>query len=187
MEHIKKDVKAYFLIKSWTSIITATLSYILLVILWVDFALFWALIIFILNFIPTIGSIIAVLFPLFFAFIQFGFTISFFSTFAWLVFIQVLMWNIIEPRFMWNKLNLSPLVIIISLWFWGSIWGIIWMLLSVPIMVIINIILSNIKITKPIAVLMSEKWEIKTDFWVVHKHKKRLLHHLKKKFLKKKK
>lgn len=186
IDHIKRDVRSYFLIKTVISLITAFLSYIVLTVFGVDFALFWALLIFILNFIPTIWSIIAVIFPLVFAFIQFGFTFIFLAIFAGLSSVQVLMWNFIEPRFMGNKLNLSPLVIIIALWFWGMIWWVVGMLLSVPIMVIINIILSNIKATKPLAILMSEKWEIKTDFWVVHKHKKKLIDHIKKKFLKKK-
>lgn len=186
IDHIKKDVKSYFVIKTIISLITSVLSYVILLVLWVDFALFWALLIFIFNFIPTIGSIIAVAFPLFFAFIQFGFSFSFSVVFIWLAAIQVVMGNFIEPRFMGNKLNLSPLVIIIALWFWGIIWWIVGMLLSVPIMVIINIILSNIKATKPLAILMSEKWEIKTDFWIIKKHKDKFLHHIKKRFLKKK-
>jgi len=58
---------------------------------------------------------------------------------------------------MGNKLNLSPLVILISLLFWGSIWGIPGMLLSVPLMVIINIVLAHIKMTRPLAVILTEK------------------------------
>jgi predicted PurR-regulated permease PerM len=71
--------------------------------------------------------------------------------------IEVLMGNIIEPKFMGNKLNLSPLVILIALGFWGSIWGVVGMLLSVPLMVIINITLSRFDTTRPIAILLSEK------------------------------
>jgi len=186
IDHIKKDVKSYFVIKTIISFVTSILSYIILVSLWVDFALFWALLIFIFNFIPTIGSIIAVIFPLFFAFIQFGFTFSFSVVLIWLSAIQIIMGNFIEPRFMGNKLNLSPLVIIIALWFWGIIWWIVGMILSVPIMVIINIILSNIKETKPLAILMSEKWEIKTDFWIIEKQKYKLFNKIKNTFLKKK-
>jgi len=186
IHHIKRDVRSYFVIKTLISLVTASLSYIILLILWVDFALFWALLIFILNFIPTIGSIIAVLFPVFFAFIQFGFSISFSAVLIGLSIIQVVMWNVIEPRFMGNKLNLSPLIIIIALWFWGIIWGLVGMLLSVPIMVIINIILSNIKVTRPLAILMSEKWEIKTDFWIIKNKKNKLLKRIKNKFLLKK-
>jgi hypothetical protein len=73
------------------------------------------------------------------------------------------MGNIIEPRFMGNKLNLSPLVIIIALGFWWTIWWVVGMLLSVPIMVIINIILAKFPSTRSIAILLSEKWELQVD------------------------
>lgn len=157
---IKNDIRTYFLIKSVTSVFTWILSYITLVIFGVDFALFWAFSIFILNFIPTVGSIIAVWIVSVFAIIQFWFNALLFALFTILVWIQILIWNIIEPKLMWNKLNLSPLVILLSLWVWGSIWWVIWMLLSVPIMVIINIVLSKFESTKPISILLSEKWVI---------------------------
>jgi len=62
---------------------------------------------------------------------------------------------------MGNRLNLSPLVILVSLIFWGTLWGPIGMLLSVPIMVIINIVLAHIEVTRPIAVLLSERGIVK--------------------------
>ena len=70
---------------------------------------------------------------------------------------QVLTGNILEPKIMGNRLNLSPLVILISLIFWGTLWGPIGMLLSVPIMVTINIILAHFELTRPISILLSEK------------------------------
>jgi len=160
---IKNDVRAYFMIKSITSVITWIFTYFALVWFKVDFALFWAFSIFILNFIPTVWSIIWVWIISIFAVIQFGFTITLLSLLFILVWIQILIWNIIEPRLMWSKLNLSPLVILLSLWLWGSIWWVVGMLLSVPIMVIINIVLSKFESTKPISILLSEKWVIETD------------------------
>ena len=76
---------------------------------------------------------------------------------------QVFMGNIIEPKFVGNRLNLSPLVIILSLGFWGNLWGVVGMLLSVPITVILNIILAKIPATRSIAVLLSEKGELDVD------------------------
>jgi len=160
---IKNDVRAYFFIKTLTSITTWVLSYIVLVLFKVDFALFWGFSIFILNFIPTIWSIIAVSIISIFAIIQFWFNLTWITLVSSLIWIQILIWNIVEPKLMWSKLNLSPLVILLSLWLWGSIWGIIWMLLSVPIMVIINIVLSKFDSTKPISILLSEKWSIDTE------------------------
>lgn len=160
LNKIKSDVKAYFLIKTIVSFITWFLSYFVMIAFDLDLALFWAMVIFLLNFIPSIWSIIAVSFPVILSLIQYDSLYPFLFIFSGLVWIQILMWNIIEPKFMWNKLNLSPLVIIIALWFWGTIWWIVGMLLSVPLMVIINIILSKFTSTRPIAILLSEKWEL---------------------------
>ena len=156
-----------------------------------DFAIFWSMLVFILNFIPNIWSIIAVLFPSLLSLVQPWFSLydSIFMI-SGLTWIQIMMWNIIEPKFMWNRLNLSPLVIIISLWFWWTLWWIVGMLLSVPIMVIINIILAKIPITRPIAIFLSEKWELQIDDWEeLSKSRKKLLKWFKDRFdkIKKKK
>lgn len=161
IRQIRWDIKSYFVIKAIISFATATLSYVVMRIIGLDFAEFWALLIFILNFIPNIGSIIAVFFPIMLSLVQFDWFVQFIFTTAFLVWIQFLMWNLIEPRYLWNKLNLSPLVILLSLSFWWILWWVIWMLLSVPIIVVINVILSKFKSTRPIAILMSEKGEIK--------------------------
>ncbi len=182
---IEKDVKAYFFIKTIVSLITGFLSYLVMILFWLDFALFWAFLIFLLNYIPNIWSIVAVFFSVIFSLIQFwSFTITL-AMLASLVWVQVIMWNLVEPRFMWNKLNLSPLVILLSLLFWWNLWGIAWMLLCVPIMVIINIILSHIKETRSIAILLSEKGIIKTDFGNVWNKKRNIFEKIKQKVIKK--
>lgn len=161
LDQIKSDVKSYFVIKAWVSLCVGILSYAIMAIFGLEFAIFFAFIIFLLNFIPNIGSIIAVSFPVLFSLVQFE---SFYLTSIFLmlmVWVQVLMGNFVEPKFVWNKLNLSPLVIILSLVFWWSLWWVVGMLLSVPIMVIINIILAAIPSTRPIAILFSEKWVLK--------------------------
>lgn len=164
IEKIKKDVKSYFVVKTIVSVITAVLCYFIMLAYWLDFVAFWALLTFILNFIPNIGSIIAVFLPAMLSLVQPWFTItdSILMT-SFLTIIQMWMWNFIEPQFMGNKLNLSPLVIITSLAFWWIVWWVVWMLLSVPIMVIINIILAKIPATRPIAILLSEKWDLKME------------------------
>lgn len=180
---IKDDVKAYFLIKTITSFFTWLLSYFALLSFGVDFALFWSFSIFILNFIPTVGSISAVFIVSIFAVIQFWFNAGLFALVSILTFIQIFIWNVIEPRLMWNKLNLSPLVILLSLWLWWSIWWVIWMLLSVPIMVIINIVLSKFDSTKGISILLSEKWIVESPEEVtMEKTRKKLYKLLKDKF-----
>jgi predicted PurR-regulated permease PerM len=161
---IKHDVRSYFFIKTFVSLLTWFFSYILMKSVWLDFALFWTFIIFVLNFIPNIWSVIAVFFPVILSLVQFNDYYHFFIVFSGLVFIQMIIWNIIDPKLTWNKLNLSPLVILLALVFWWLIWGVIWAILSVPIMVILSIIFSKFEETKSIAILLSEKWDVRT--WV---------------------
>lgn len=188
-EKIKKDIKSYFVIKTLVSSVTAVLSFCVMTVFGLDFAIFWAFLIFFLNFIPSVWSIIAVTFPILLTLIQFTdsyYPLIFIS--SGLIGIQILMWNIIEPRFMGNKLNLSPLVIIIALGFWGTIWWVVGMLLSVPIMVIINIILSKFPSTRSIAILLSEKGELQVDNEKeVHENRQKLFNSVKNKLTKNKK
>ncbi len=160
-QQIQSDMKSYFKIKTIISICVALLSAAIMYSFKLDFFVFFAFIIFVLNYIPNVGSIIAVFFPVLFSLIQFE---SFYVTIMLLLLmiaVQVLMGNLIEPRLMWNRLNLSPLVILVSLIFWWTLWWPIGMLLSVPIMVMINIILAHIEVTRPIAILLSERGIIK--------------------------
>lgn len=152
---IDKDIKTYITIKSSASLLTAFLSFIVLVLVGVDFPVFWALIIFLLNYIPTVGSIVAVIFPVLLTLIQFDTLTPFFITLTLLISIQLMVGNVLEPRLMGKSLNLSPLVIIISLVLWGNIWGVTGMFLCVPIMVILNIVLSKFDKTRVLAIMFS--------------------------------
>jgi predicted PurR-regulated permease PerM len=121
----------------------------------VDFASFWAVLIFLLNFIPTIGSIIATAFPSVLTLIQFDTLGPFIITVSILTTIQFCIGSLVEPKLMGNRLNLSPIVILLSLGLWGSIWGIPGMFLCVPITVIMMIVCSYFPNTRPAAVLLS--------------------------------
>ena len=160
LDRAKTDIKTYFIIKTVISFFVWLLSYIVLLLFGIQFAVLWAFLLFLFNFIPNVGSIIAVLVVLTFSILEVSWIPQFLFLALSLIWVQVLMWNFIEPKFMWNKLNLSPLVIIASLIFWWSLWWVVWMLLSVPIMVIINIVLARIPATHSIAILLSEKWDI---------------------------
>lgn len=155
MKIINKQFLTYLKVKSAASASTGILSFIVLSVLGIDFASFWAIIIFLFNFIPTIGSIIAVLFPITLSIMQFDSFVMIFLTGVLLTAIQIMIGNFIEPKFLSKTLNLSALTILISLGIWGKIWGILGMFLSVPIMVALNIVLANIKETRIIAVLLS--------------------------------
>lgn len=152
---INHDILEYLKIKSMASFFTGFLSYIVLEIAGVDFASFWAILIFVLNFIPTIGSIVAVIFPFILSVILFENISSAFILGAVLTSIQMAIGNLIEPRFLGKTLNLSPIAIFLFLVIWGKIWGILGMFLAVPIMVVVNIILAQFEQTRTLAIILS--------------------------------
>ncbi len=154
---INYDIFYYFQIKSLTSFFTGFLTFIVLFFLENDLAPTFGLLTFILNFIPIIGSLLGILIPFIFSIIQF---LSFFepiSTLIALTIIQIYIGNFLEPKLMGNKLNISPVAMILFLSIMGKIWGISGMFLSVPLLVVLLIILRRIKSTKKIAILLSEK------------------------------
>jgi len=157
---IGTKIETYVLIKTGISLLNAVLSYIVLTLFGVDFAGFWALLVFVLNYIPYIGSPIAMLFPTLLALLQFGSLVMAAFVLGSMWAIQAFVENFIEPRITGRTLNLSPIVMIVSLSAWGAIWGIPGMILSVPLMVIIMISLSQFPKTRPIAIVMSERGEI---------------------------
>ena len=162
---IDKSIGSYISIKTLVSLLTATLSYITLLLIGIDSALFFAFLIFLLNFIPSIGSLIATIFPALMALLQYGsetYT-PFILVVVFVGAIQLVIGNFLEPKLMGNSLNISSLVVILSLTIWGVIWGVAGMVLSVPITVIMILIFSNFESTKKIAILLSEKGEINVE------------------------
>ena len=153
---IAKKTKSYLRLKTLLSILTASLSYSLMLAVGVDFAEFWALLIFLLNFIPTIGSIVATVFPCLLTILQFETLWPFLIITLGLISMQFIIGNVLEPRLMGKQFNLSGLVILISLTLGGMIWGITGMFLCVPILMITSIILANFPKTRPVAVLLSQ-------------------------------
>lgn len=160
IDKMRSDIRTYVGIKVLTSAATGLLSYLILKIVGVDFASFWAVLIFLLNFIPTIGSIIATTFPSLLTLVQFDTLAPFILTLSILTGVQFCIGSIIEPKLMGNRLNLSPIVILLSLGLWGSVWGIPGMFLCVPITVIIMIICSYFPATRPFAILLSGNGEL---------------------------
>jgi predicted PurR-regulated permease PerM len=161
LDHISRDIKTYIGVKTFVSALTGGACYLVLVSVGVNNASFWAFFIFLLNYIPTVGSMLAVLFPSLLSLVQFDSFKPFFIVIISLVVIQLLIGNILEPKLMGNRLNLSPLVVMLSLALWGSIWGIAGMFLSVPFTVILMIIFSQFPKTKPIAIMLSQDGNIK--------------------------
>ncbi|MEN3951414.1 AI-2E family transporter [Iodidimonas sp. SYSU 1G8] len=161
LREINEDTRKYIRLKTAMSALTGVFSYVVLSLVGVDYAAFWAFIIFLLNFIPTIGSIIGIMFPALLTLVQFETIGPFLIVSLGLTSVQIIIDNVVEPRLMGGALNLSSLAVLLSLAIWGSIWGIVGMFLSVPIMVIMMIIFANFDQTKGIAVLLSADGNIK--------------------------
>jgi len=156
LRRITADVRTYIWVKTVLSVATGGISWLVMVSVGLDFAAFWAVLIFLLNYIPTIGSILGIVFPTLLALVQFPDSLTpFLIVFVCLGATQVITGNVVEPRMMGRSLNLSPLVIIISLALWGTLWGVIGMFLSVPITVIAMIVFAQFQATRPIAILLS--------------------------------
>ncbi|TNE71624.1 AI-2E family transporter [bacterium] len=155
VKNINSQVQKYIIAKTIISIVTAILVMIVLYSFGVEFALIWGILTFLLNFIPNVGSIIATLLPLTIAVIQFDSFVPIIWIGGILMAIQTVVGNVIDPKYIGKSINLSALVVLLSLIFWGWLWGIIGMFLSVPIMVIIKIILENIPELKFMSTLMS--------------------------------
>ncbi len=161
LESTNSAVMTYLGVKFLTSFSTGLVSYLIILYSGLDFPLFWAFLIFILNFVPTVGSVVATLFPTLISLVQFETLHAFFIILIGVGITQVIIGGILEPRLFGQSLNISPLVVIISLIFWGIIWGVVGMVLCVPITVIAIIICSKFPKTRPIAVLLSRNGRLK--------------------------
>lgn len=160
IDNIQSQIQTYIWIKTLVSAVTGLVGFVVLSMVGVDFASFWAFAIFLLNYIPVIGSVIATLFPALLTLIQFDTFTPFLIVGVGLTSAQFVVGNVIEPKLMGSSLNLSPLVVLLSLALWGGLWGIPGMFLCVPIMVIILIVLSHFNSTRPLAVMLSESGEL---------------------------
>lgn len=158
---ILRNIRNYLGIKTLLCLAVGILIYLALLIIGVDYPLMWALIAGLMNFIPNIGSIISMIPTILFALVQLGLGGALWTLFSSLI-IHNVFGNFIEPRIMGKGLGLSPLVVLISLLFWGFILGLVGMFLSVPITMTIKIILEQNEKTKWIAVLLGTPAEAKT-------------------------
>lgn len=152
---METGIREYLKVKTVVSLATGLLSLIVLALFGAKFALFLAAIIFALNYIPNIGSIIAVVIVLIIQSFNMGFSIGFVVMGILLISIQIIIGNFVEPIFAGKTLKLSPLIVILSLFFWGAIWGIGGMLFSVPLTLSIKIFLNHHKSTKGLANMLS--------------------------------
>lgn len=160
LEEIGDGVTKYFSIKTAASLLTGVLVGIVLAIAGVDYAVLWGFLAFLLNFVPSIGSILAAIPPVLLAIVQpeLGVTTAVVVG-VLLLAINVVVGTVLEPRFMGRGLDLSSLVVFLSLLFWGWVLGPVGMLLSVPLTATVKIILEAFAEGRPIARLLGSHVE----------------------------
>jgi predicted PurR-regulated permease PerM len=160
LKRINESIRYYIWSMTAISFATGVISYIVLLIMGVEYAFLWSFLVFMLNFIPYIGPLISSLFPAIFAVITTGELLQFVYVFVAMEIIQIIIGNFIQPMVMGKGTNLSPITVIVALAFWGMLWGIVGMILAVPIMAVIVIICSQVPSTRYLAILLSEKGNI---------------------------
>jgi predicted PurR-regulated permease PerM len=160
MQKVGGSIRYYLVSKTIISIITGALSWLVLVLMGIDYAFLWAFLVFILNFIPYVGPLISSLIPAIFAVLIKGDILYLLYVFLALEVVQVVLGSFVEPKVMGKGTNLSAIVVLVALAFWGFIWGLVGMILAVPITAVIVIICSQIPSTRYIAILLSSKGNV---------------------------
>lgn len=150
-----EKLRRYLWVMTLTSFLTGVLTIIWCLIIGVDLWFVWGLIAFVLNYIPTIGSIIAVIPPTLVAFLFNGVGRGV-ATLIGLAAIQVIMGNFVDPRVQGKSLQLSPFIALFSITFWGWVWGIPGAILGVPMTIAIILFCQEFKLTKGVAIVLGE-------------------------------
>ena len=152
------EIQHYMGIKTVISLVTGLLIGIWVGVMGVEFAVFWGLVAFVLNFIPNLGSIIAAVPTTLLAMVQIGVGRALLVALGYLV-VNMVIGNFIEPPLLGRRLGLSTLVVVLSLVFWGWVWGPVGMLLSVPLTMVVKILLENTEEFRWVAVLLGDSRE----------------------------
>jgi len=153
LTRIGKSIRHYLAIKTMVSLLTGLLVYIGLLIVGIDYAILWALIAFLLNYIPNFGSIIAGIPAVLFALVQLGPTGFFWAAIVYVV-VNMTIGNIVEPKMMGHGMGLSTLIVFISLIFWGFVLGTVGMFLSVPLTMTLKIMFEQNKRMNWMAIIL---------------------------------
>jgi AI-2 transport protein TqsA len=158
LESINRAIARYLVVKAFINLLAALLTAALLAAFGVPFVATWGILTFLFKFIPYLGSVVVVGAPLLVCLLEY-------SDRLWVVFvvavllvaIHQVLGNYVEPKLMGHRLGVSPLLILLSLTFWGLVWGIVGMILAIPLLMVFKIVLDNIPETKPVATLMSSE------------------------------
>jgi AI-2 transport protein TqsA len=156
LDKVEREVEKYLAFKTVICIVSGFVAWIIMAAFGVDFALLFGIITFLLNYIPNIGSFIAKILPFIIALLQFDNPWKAVWMLAVLFVTDGIIGMIVEPRLMGNRLGMSPLAILVSLFFWGWLWGVPGMILAVPIMAVIKIVAENFPSLKFAGTLLSK-------------------------------
>lgn len=155
--NINQQIQKYIVMKTLISLITAILVTVALIFFGVEFAMIWGILTFLLTFIPNIGAFIAAALPITIAVIQFDNYLTILGVTITMVIIHFIMGNVVDPNVVGGSVNLSPLVVLFSLIFWGWLLGVVGMFLAIPLTVIFKIIFDNIDSLRFISILMNAR------------------------------
>ncbi|MEM7548187.1 MAG: AI-2E family transporter [Bacteroidota bacterium] len=158
-EEVKTSIVAYMKVHTLISLLTGLCFYLACLFFGVSFPLFWGFLAFLLNYIPTIGSIAATIPPTLLSLIEFNFLGTTAIFVAILILIQFFLGNVIEPILNGKRLSLNTVTVILGLVFWGYLWGATGLLLSVPLLVLIKVILNQIPEAKMLVKMMGKSPE----------------------------
>lgn len=160
---IKEQIQQYIKAKVLISLLAGFVVFVLCFVFGIDFPLIWGVLAGLLNFIPNVGSVFSSVLPIILALLQFS-SPGLIVVFSVCLIVSLsLIGNLLEPRLMARTLSLSPLVVFVSLMFWGWLWGVIGVILAVPLMAAISIVCQNIPSLRPVAVFLQSAYAVQED------------------------
>lgn len=159
-EQVNQRIGDYLAVKTLINVILAVVSLIVMMLIGVEYAPFWAVLIGLMNYIPYVGSLIGVVFPVLLSLAQFGSIQTTAITAVLLTVVQVFVGNVLEPRLIGRSLNLSGFVVLVALVVWTTLWGLHGAILSMPMTSMLMIVLTASPATRPVAVLMSNDGDV---------------------------
>ena len=160
MTNINGKIGTYLALKTLLSVMLGVLTWAIMAFCGMEFAVFWGVLIALLNYVPYIGSFLSIFLPAVFAVVQFGNLNAVLAVMVPLGIVQFVNGNFLDPYLMGNSLNLSPFVILVSLTVWSALWGIAGAFLAVPMTAVMVMIFAEFPGTRPFAVMLSRKGEV---------------------------
>ena len=159
IDDINRRIGDYLAVKTLINVILGAVSYLIMLLMGLDFAVFWAVLIALGSYIPYVGTL-AVLFPILFSLAQFGSLTTALILAALLTLAQFFSDNVLEPKLVARQLNLSPFVIVVALSLWSALWGLPGAILAIPLTSMLAIVFAAFPATRFLAVLLAERVEV---------------------------